>query len=335
MKCQYRLIGLSIGHFRIQCTANDACVACVEAFRWVDMAQCSRVLAEKSPRVACSCTAGCFPAHWFRRWASILASSTDPCYQAKRARRVLPRRGSWAMVVVSEVGTRRHSQRGVVSVLRPAPVTPGLRATLLVCLPSFLLSLRLVPLFCFVIFFIYCLLFVSLFICYCLMHVSSKFYVLWSSSTSRDLWVPINCHWPGKMGNLSAANSSNVAAWDWYEMLVSDDQKLQLRKLRTDRRKQNARDASSKSKDCMQVATFRNVVALRRQTQTKSKRSARGSCFEPLCLQLSNFSLQSRFHNEDSGSTSVIISCLPRDRAYQMKQRKPFGDGNWHTTAHQ
>ena len=31
-----------------------------------------------------------------------------------------------------------------------------------VCLPSFLLSLRLVPLFCFVIFFIYCLLFVSL-----------------------------------------------------------------------------------------------------------------------------------------------------------------------------
>ena len=34
------------------------------------------------------------------------------------------------------------------------------------CLPSFLLSLRLVPLFCFVIFFIYCLLFVSLFICY-------------------------------------------------------------------------------------------------------------------------------------------------------------------------
>ena len=40
-----------------------------------------------------------------------------------------------------------------------------------VCLPSFLLSLRLVPLFCFVIFFIYCLLFVSLFICYCLMRL--------------------------------------------------------------------------------------------------------------------------------------------------------------------
>ena len=33
----------------------------------------------------------------------------------------------------------------------------------LVCLPSFVLSLRLVPLYCFVIFFIYCLLFVSLF----------------------------------------------------------------------------------------------------------------------------------------------------------------------------
>ena len=33
-----------------------------------------------------------------------------------------------------------------------------------------------------VVFFIYCLLFVSLSFCYCLMRVSSKFYVLWSSS---------------------------------------------------------------------------------------------------------------------------------------------------------
>ena len=51
-----------------------------------------------------------------------------------------------------------------------------------VCLPNIPQSSHLVPLFCFVVFFIYCLLFISLSFCYCLMRVSSKFYVLWSSS---------------------------------------------------------------------------------------------------------------------------------------------------------
>ena len=58
-----------------------------------------------------------------------------------------------------------------------------------VCLPSFLQSLRLVPVFCFVIFFIYCLLLVSLFICYCLMRLfggASRPQLRWSTTAS---WV--------------------------------------------------------------------------------------------------------------------------------------------------